>query len=104
MLATMDITIELGVLLLIQLIGSSMFAVFEVETPAWRKILKWVLLDVITIGLSIWIGHWSLIFPILILTVGATYHFWFCKNNGIDPLKATPRKKYYALRKWTWLE
>lgn len=90
--------------MLIQLLGSSMFAVFEVETPAWRKILKWLLLDAITITLSIWLGHWSLLFPALILVIGSTYHFWFCRKNEIDPLNATPRKKYYALRKWTWKE
>ncbi len=100
----MNFTIELSILLLIQLIGSSSFAVFEVETPALRKILKWLILDVITILLSLWIGHWALVFPSIILIAGILFHFWFCRKNGIDPFDATPRKKYYMLRKWSWKE
>ncbi len=100
----MGMELELGVLLIIQLIGSQAFAVFEIETPAWRKILKWLTLDALTLGLAIWIHHWALLLPAVILLAGTCYHIWFCRKNGIDLLKATPRKKYYELRKWKWME
>ena len=100
----MDIKLELIVLLFIQLIGSSVFARFEIETPALRKIIKWLLMDAATIGLYYVMGHWSLILPLVMLIAGTTTHFYICKKNGIDPIKATPRKKYYQLRGWKWVE
>ena len=98
----MDIKLELVVLLVVQLLGSSGFARFEIETPILRKIFKWLVMDAVTIGLYHLIGHWSLALPLLMLTIGATFHIIWCTKNGIDPLKATPKRKYYALRKWKW--
>ena len=46
---TMGIELELGVLLLVQLLASALFAHFEVGTPAWRRILKWLILDGVTV-------------------------------------------------------
>lgn len=100
----MSIELELGVLLLIQLTGSAFFARFEVETPAMRKIFKWLMIDGITIGLYYLVGHYAIIFPLAMICLGTTTHIVICKKNGIDPLRATPRKKYYELRKWKWEE
>jgi hypothetical protein len=100
----MGIQIELAELLVIQLVMTSFFARFEVETRASYKILKWIIIAKITLGLYYYIGHWSALFPVLVLIPGTIYHFRWCKKNGIDPLKATPRKKYYELRKWKWEE
>jgi len=55
----MGIKLELGILLLLQLIGSQAFAVFEIETPAWRKILKWVIMDEVTLTVAPWLPHWA---------------------------------------------
>jgi hypothetical protein len=100
----MGIELELGVLLVIQLLGSAFFARFEVETPAVRKIFKWLVIDAITVGLFYQIGHYALVLPIVMIGIGTTFHVVWCKKNGIDPLKATPRKKYYELRKWKCVE
>lgn len=100
----MGLEIELATLLLIQLLGSAFFGRFEVETPALRKIFKWLMIDGITIGLYFIVGHYALIFPVAMICIGTTVHIFFCKKHGIDPLKATPRKKYYELRKWKWEE
>lgn len=96
--------IELIELLVIQLLASNFFGRFEVETPAFRKIIKWLIIDGITIGLYYWFHHWALIFPVVAMIPGSIYHFNWCKKHGIDPLKATPRKKYYELRGWKWVE
>ena len=96
----MEIEIELGEMLVIQLIMTNFFAKFEVETPAFRKIIKWLIIAGITVGLYFLIGHWSVLFPVIALIPGTIYHFRWCKKNGIDPLRATPRKKYYKLRNW----
>lgn len=100
----MGIKVELAELLVIQLVMTSFFARFEVETRASYKILKWIIIAKITVGLYFMIGHWSTLFPIVVVILGTIYHFRWCKKNGIDPFKATPRKKYYELRKWKWEE
>ena len=98
----MDVKLELLFLLIVQLFASNLFVHFEIETPAIRKIIKWLFMDGVTISLYYWIGHWSLLFPITMLFVGTTFHIIWCRRNGIDPLRATPRRKYYELRKWKW--
>jgi hypothetical protein len=100
----MGIELDLAVLLAIAVIGPAFFAVFEVETPGWRKLLKWALVIGVTLGLSARVGHWALLVPLLGGLAGITAHFVWCRRHGIDPVRATPRRKYYALRGWTWPE
>lgn len=100
----MDVKLELIVLLLVQLIAGNSFAHFEIETPSVRKIFKWLIMDAVTIGLYYLVGHWAILFPVFMITTGTVYHIIWCKKNGINPLKATPRKKYYELRGWQWKE
>ena len=96
----MGVELELGVLLIVQTVLITAFAKFEIETPFIRKILKWFIIDGITIGLFYFIGHWAMAFPFVGIVPGTIYHFTWCRKNGIDPFKATPRKKYYQLRRW----
>ena len=98
------IAVELTALLLLQTLGTSMFARFEVETPVWRKLLKWGMVIGVTLFLYVAVGHWSLCFPLLILAFGLVVHFSYCRKHGIDPLRATPRRRYYELRGWEWKE
>ena len=98
------IELELGVLLGIAILGHSVFDSFEVETPAWRKILKWGIVTGLTLGLYAWVGHWSLLLPLAAGVLGVTFHFVWCRKNGIHPIRATPRRKYYELRGWEWTE
>ncbi len=100
----MGIALDLFVLLAVAILGTSLFSVFEVETPAWRRIVKWGLVVGVTLGLTRIIGHWALIVPALAAAGGLTVHFMWCRRHGIDPVHATPRRKYYALRGWTWRE
>src|SRR4051812_43829720 len=96
--------LELITLLIIQTTFISAFAKFEIETPLLRKLVKWFIIDGITIALYFGVGHWAILFPILGLIPGTTYHFIWCKKNGINPFNATPKRKYYELRKWKWEE
>ena len=91
-------------LLAIAILGGAGFAVFEVETPWWRKALKWALMTAITLAIWAAVGHWAVIFPIAAGLLGVTFHIWWCRKNGIDPVHATPRKRYYELRGWAWRE
>ena len=96
--------LELLVLLALSVIAQGSFAVFELETPAWRKILKWFALTGLTLGLSLVVGHWALALPIALVTAGTIFHVRWCRRNGIDPFRATPRRRYYELRGWAWPE
>lgn len=100
----MGIELELIVLLGMMLVGVEVFAKFEVETPAWRKILKWSIVIGLTLGAYGFVGHWALVFPIVAGVAGTTFHFVWCRRHGIHPLHATPRRRYYELRGWTWPE
>jgi len=100
----MGIELELTVLLLLQLLGTQIFGRFEIETPAWRRVLKWGIVIGLTLGLYRWVGHWSLLFPLLAAAAGTIFHFTWCRKNGIHPLRATPKRKYYELRGWEWSE
>ena len=98
----MGIEIELAVLLAVAVMGQSTFAVFEVETPAWRKVLKWAIVIGLTLGLTRMIGHWSLVLPITAGIAGVVGHSIWCRRHGIDPIHGTPRRRYYELRGWAW--
>lgn len=100
----MSMVAELAVLLSVAVIGTSVFGVFETETPGWRKALKWALVTAVTLGLYAMAGHWALLFPLGAGAAGLGFHLWWCRRHGIDPLRATPRLRYYELRGWGWVE
>ena len=87
----MGIELELYILLVFLILGSSIFAVFEVETARWRKVLKWLIVCGGTVGLYYAVGHVALVFPIGAGTIGTAFHFWWCRKHNIDPIHATPR-------------
>ena len=103
-MSELGIELELGLLLGLLLVGLGIFAAFEVETPAWRKILKWSIVIGLTLGLYGPIGHWAAVVPVLLAGIGGTVHWVWCRKNGIHPLHATPRRRYYELRGWDWHE
>ncbi len=72
--ADMGIELELGVLRGICVLGTSFFGIFEMVLP-------------IALGLG-----------------GMIFHLVWCRRHGIHPLEATPRRRYYALRRWDWVE
>ena len=98
----MDMQAELLTLLVVSVVGQSFFAPFEVEVAGWRKVLKWSFVVALTIGAQRLIGHAAVAVPIVLGLLGLAIHFWWCQRNGIHPLRATPRKRYYTLRGWEW--
>ena len=96
----MGIELELGTLLVLQTVLITAFSKFEIETPILKRLVKWLVIDGITIGLYYAIGHWAILFPFVGIIPGTIYHFVWCRKNGIHPLYATPKAKYYELRGW----
>lgn len=94
----MGIELEWFSLLVIRVFGNAMFGRFEVETPAWKRIAKWLLTIAITGVIYHYFGHWAMVFVIGFSLLGLTVHFVWCKKNGIHPFRATPHEKYRALR------
>ena len=90
--------------LVAQSLGTLIFSQFEVETPIWRRLLKWTIFHGGTLGLYFLVGPWCLLFPAAGLGVGSTVHFVVCRRKGFHPIYATPRREYYAFRGWAWPE
>ena len=103
-MSEMGIELELGVLLGMFIFGTAIFAPFEVGTLAWKKILKGSFVIGLTLTLHTVIGHWAVVVPFGLGGLGVVFHFVWCKKNGIDPVQATPRRRYYQLRGWEWHE
>ena len=74
-------------LLVFAVLGQSTFARFEIETPPGRKIVKWFTIIAVTLGLYEAVGHWALLAPVGIGAAGTTFHFIWCRRNGIDPIR-----------------
>lgn len=96
--------VELAVLLAVAVVGSGTFAVFEVETAPWRKILKWGIVTAATLLAARSFGHRALAIPLALGALGLFVHFYWCRKHGIHPMRATPRRRYYELRGWAWPE
>lgn len=100
----MGIELELGTLFALNVLGTSVFGVFEMETPWWRFVLKWTLVAVATVLVFRWAGHWALLMAVAPAALGLVVHFMWCRKHQIHPLRATPRRRYYQLRGWDWPE
>ena len=100
----MGVELELFVLLALVTVGFCVFTAFEVETPWWRKLLKWSIFIGGTLLLYRTVGHVALMFPMLFMGVGAIVHVTWCRKHQIHLVHATPRRKYYELRGWPWPE
>ncbi len=100
----MGIELEWFSLLVMHILGTSIFGVFEVETPWWRLALKWTMVAALMFGLYQWVGHWALLGVAVPGVAGTTVHFTWCRKNGIHPFRAIPRRRYYELRGWEWVE
>jgi hypothetical protein len=92
--------LELSVLLLIQLLAHTFFVQFEIGIHPLKRIMKWLVLDGITIGLYFLVGHYALIFPLATIFIALTIHFVVCRKWWVDPFRATPKKRYYEMRGW----
>lgn len=100
----MGIEIELVSLFALCAVSSSVFDKFEAETPVARKLLRWLIAAALTLGPYPFVGHWSLVPLAAFAVLGLSAHVIWCLRNKIHPLTATPRRRYYQLRGWTWPE
>ena len=100
----MGIELEWFCLFMANVLGTSIFTRFEVETFWWRLTRKWLVLAGLTYLVYRLAGHWALLVILISAVGGFSFHLWWCRKKGIHPIRATPRRKYYDLRGWEWLE
>jgi type II secretory pathway component PulF len=100
----MGIELEWAVLFVLHVLGTSVFGKFEAETPWWRLVLKWGIVTTVVLFTYHFFGHWAIAIILAFAILGITVHFIYCRNHGIHPFRATPRKKFYELRGWAWVE
>lgn len=101
-LARLGVELELGALLFVCAVGSSVFDKFEAETAIWKKLVRWGLASTLTLGAYAVIGHWALLILAAMSSIGVAAHFAWCRKHQIDPIRAKPREHYYHLRGWQW--
>ncbi|MFK7817810.1 MAG: hypothetical protein AB8G99_03750 [Planctomycetaceae bacterium] len=97
----MGVELELSLLLFLSLVGQVLFGRFELEVNRFRLLLRWAIVTGLTLGLYVGFGHLAAAVPLLAAAAGLAVHFLWCNRNGIHPLHATPRERYYRLRGWT---
>lgn len=68
--------------------------------PRWKILGKLVFFFAIAITLSLWVGHWSLLWIIGHPALGVGGHVYWCRKHGIDWLTCEPRDRYLELRPW----
>ena len=75
-----------------------LFGHFEQHKPVWRRLLKFVLLLALLIGLVNIAGRvWAYATLALLLAAGAAIHLTVLSNLGINGWTGEPREKFEAL-------
>jgi hypothetical protein len=101
----LNMSYELLALFIFHTLGISIFGKFEMESPWWRHTMKWIVIFLLIFCVYYYFGHTIALLTILFLAIsGTSFHIWWCLKNQIHPVNATPRKRYYELRGWKWLE
>lgn len=86
-------------------LGIAVFGKFQMDAPWWQLFIKWMAILGVSYLLFINFGETvTYVVFVILISISFIIHFAWCRKNGIHPLKATPRKKYYQLRGWEWKE
>ena len=81
--------------------GNIVFGHFEAETPKWRRVLKVVLVLVLTRLIASQLGRWWVyVFIGFLIVAFLVVHLWWLPRNGINGLTGEPKARYYAFRGW----
>jgi hypothetical protein len=93
------------VFVVFQALGFALFGKFQTEAPWWQMFFKWMIILGLAYALFTYFGEIvTLVTFGILLLLSIIIHVTWCLKKGIHPLKATPGKKYYALRGWNWKE
>jgi hypothetical protein len=94
---------EAAIVATIFAVGNILFGHWEAETPKWRRLLKFVLILLLTLGISTSLGRrWAFLFLGLMGVAALIVHAWWLPRHGINGWTAEPKEKYYAMRGWKY--
>ena len=94
---------EVAVVASIFAVGNIVFGHWELGTPKWRRVLKFVVFVGITVGLSAGLGRrWAFGFLGVLGVAVLVVHAWWLPRHGINGWTGEPKEKYYALRGWKY--
>jgi hypothetical protein len=92
---------ELAVVFGITAFGGIFFGHFEERTPRWRKVLKLILIGLMSVTVSATAGRtWFFVMLGAMIVFVVIIHAWWLPKKGINGWTAEPKDKYYALRGW----
>ncbi len=93
---------EVAVVSIIFAIGNMLFGHFEEQTPRLRRVGKYILMTIVVILLSEYLGRavaFSLL-GLLVLPVLYIHGYYLPKKKGINGWTGEPKSKYYDFRGW----
>ncbi len=94
---------EVAVVAIIFAVGNILMGHWEAETPKWRRLLKFVVILGITLGISATVGKsWAFLFLALLALFAVIVHAWWLPRKGINGWTGEPKEKYYAMRGWKY--
>jgi hypothetical protein len=94
---------EAAIVATIFAVGNILFGHWEAETPKWRRLLKFVLILLLTLWISTSLGRrWAFLFLGLLGLAALIVHAWWLPRHGINGWTAEPKEKYYAMRGWKY--
>jgi hypothetical protein len=94
---------EAAIVATIFAVGNILFGHWEAETPKWRRLLKFVLILLLTLGISTSLGRrWAFLFLGILGLAALIVHAWWLPRHGINGWTAEPKEKYYAMRGWKY--
>ncbi len=95
--------VEVAVVATIFAVGNILFGHWEEKTPKWRRLLKFVLILGLTMGISAVVGRrWAFLFLGVLALPPLVIHIWRLSRHGINGWTGEPKEKYYALRGWKY--
>ncbi len=95
--------VEVAVVATIFAVGNILFGHWEEKTPKWRRLLKFVLILGLTMGISAVVGRrWAFLFLGVLALPALVIHIWWLPRHGINGWTGEPKEKYYALRGWKY--
>jgi hypothetical protein len=92
---------EISIVSVYFLLGHIYFGHFEEQSPKWRKVLKYIVMLIIIITISIYFGRTAAL-TLLGLTLIPIYyiHGIVLPKKGINGWTGEPKSKYYDFRGW----
>jgi hypothetical protein len=93
--------LDVGAMALFLIVGNVVFRHFEPMASVTRRVLKVLLILVITAAVSYYFGRTGVIVAFAVACLPIVYiHGIWLPRRGINGWTGEPRDKYYALRGW----